>query len=131
MKRSPKTLTTRLVYAPFEITRAVSYVEHGVEPPPRDDDLSTQIEALAQFVALLHSGWSIGELLPEFETCLNLLYDRIIEAAHEKPLTCSERDELRRLRHETGRLREERDMWARAVSQLSEQLVHGRTSQTQ
>ena len=74
-----------------------------------------------QIVALARSGRSVEDLAREFEPCAHTIYawvrqaDEARNGAHGR-LTDDEREELKRLRRENKRLREERDILSKAAA---------------
>jgi transposase len=74
-----------------------------------------------QIVALARSGRSVEDLAREFEPCVHTIYAWIRQAdeASSKSthgLTDDEREELKRLRRENRKLREERDILSKAAA---------------
>ena len=74
-----------------------------------------------QIVALWRSGRSVGELSREFEPCEATIKTWVRQAERDAGqradlLSSAERDELQRLRLENRRLREERDILAKAAA---------------
>lgn len=74
-----------------------------------------------QLVELVHAGRSPEDLAQEFEPSAQTIRNWVVQAArdagqrHDGPTT-AERDELRRLRRENRRLREEREILAKATA---------------
>ena len=71
----------------------------------------------AQIVALARSGRSVAELAREFEPCAHTIQTWIKQADRDEGkradiLSTDERDELRRLRAENKKLRQEREILA-------------------
>ncbi len=74
-----------------------------------------------QIVALALSGRGVEELAREFEPCAATIHGWIKQAdrdvgSRSTGLTSDEHDELRRLRRENRRLRQERDILAKAAA---------------
>jgi len=74
-----------------------------------------------QIVALARSGRSVEELAREFEPCAHTIYAWVRRADEAKSrsavgLTDDERVELKRLRRENKKLREERDILSKAAA---------------
>ncbi|MEM9592061.1 MAG: transposase [Pseudomonadota bacterium] len=74
-----------------------------------------------QIVALVRSGRSVEDLAREFEPCAHTIYAWIRqaeEAGNRGPagLMDDEREELKRLRRENKKLREERDILSKAAA---------------
>ncbi len=74
-----------------------------------------------QIVALARNGRSAEELAREFEPCAATIHGWLKQAERDvgdrrDGLTSEERDELRRLRRENRRLRQERDILAKAAA---------------
>ena len=74
-----------------------------------------------QIIALADTGRSVEELAREFEPCTATIHGWIKQADRDggrriDGLTSQERDELRRLRKENRRLRQERDILAKAAA---------------
>lgn len=74
-----------------------------------------------QIVALARCGRSVEDLAREFEPCAHTIYAwirRAAEAGTREPagLTGDEREELKRLRRENRKLREERDILSKAAA---------------
>ena len=74
-----------------------------------------------QIVALARTGRSVEDLAREFEPCAATIHGWIKQADRDggrraDGLSSEERDELRRLRRENRRLRQERDILAKAAA---------------
>ena len=74
-----------------------------------------------QLVELVRSGRSVGDLAKEFEPTAKSIRDWVREADSAESrggdsLTVAEREELRQLRRENRRLREEREILAKAAA---------------
>ena len=74
-----------------------------------------------QIVALARAGRSVEELAREFEPCAHTIHDWIRKADRpggvSRPgLSDDEREELKRLRRENKKLREERDILSKAAA---------------
>ena len=74
-----------------------------------------------QLVELVRSGRSVGDLAKEFEPTAKSIRDWVREADAAESrggdsLTVAEREELRQLRRENRRLREEREILAKAAA---------------
>ena len=74
-----------------------------------------------QIVELARNGRSVESLAREFEPCAATIHGWIKQAERDDGhrtdgLTSQERDELRRLRRENRRLRQERDILAKAAA---------------
>ena len=82
-------------------------------------------EFRAQIIALARAGRSVEDLAREFEPCGHTIRawlraaeaaDGVVAADSAAPLTADEREELRRLRRENRRLRQERDILSKAAA---------------
>ena len=78
-------------------------------------------EFRGQIVALARSGRSVDDLAREFEPCAHTIYTWIRQADEagnraQGRLSDDEREELKRLRRENKRLREERDILSKAAA---------------
>ena len=78
-------------------------------------------EFRAQIVELARSGRSVAELAREFEPSDQTIYNWIKQAERDEGkradiLSSSERDELRRLRKENRKLKQEREILAKAAA---------------
>ncbi len=78
-------------------------------------------EFRGQIIALARTGRSVEELAREFEPCAATIHGWVKQAdgdgGHRTDgLTSGERDELRRLRRENRKLRQERDILAKAAA---------------
>jgi len=74
-----------------------------------------------QIVALARTGRGVEDLAREFEPCVATIHGWIKQADRDggsraDGLNSDERDELRRLRRENRRLRQERDILAKAAA---------------
>ena len=74
-----------------------------------------------QIVALARTGRSVEDLAQEFEPCAATIHGWIKQADRDggrraDGLNSEERDELRRLRRENRRLRQERDILSKAAA---------------
>ena len=80
----------------------------------------------AQIVELARSGRSISELAREFEPCEQTIQAWIKQADRDEGkradiLSTSEHDELRRLRTENRKLRQEREILAKAAAWFAQE----------
>jgi len=74
-----------------------------------------------QLVELVRAGRSAGDLAKEFEPTARAIRNWVresdaAESGAGEPLTVAEREELRRLRRENRRLREEREILSKAAA---------------
>ncbi len=79
------------------------------------------LEFLQQTIELVHAGRTPEELSREFEPSAQAIRNWVAQAERDAGrrldgLTSSERDELRRLKRENRRLREEREILAKAAA---------------
>ena len=86
-----------------------------------------------QMVELIRAGRSPEELAREFEPTAQAIRNWVVQADRDEgrrgdgPST-AEREELRRLRREIRRLREERDILAKAAAWFAQETVPGRST---
>ena len=86
-----------------------------------------------QMVELVRAGRSPEELAREFEPSAQAIRNWVVQADRDEgrrgdgPST-AEREELRRLRREIRRLREERDILAKAAAWFAQETVPGRST---
>ena len=86
-----------------------------------------------QMVELVRAGRSPEELAREFEPTAQAIRNWVVQADRDEgrrgdgPST-AEREELRRLRREIRRLREERDILAKAAAWFAQETVPGRST---
>ena len=86
-----------------------------------------------QMVELVRAGRSPEELAREFEPTAQAIRNWVVQADRDEgrrgdgPST-AEREELRRLRRENRRLREERDILAKAAAWFAQETVPGRST---
>ena len=86
-----------------------------------------------QMVELIRAGRSPEELAREFEPTAQAIRNWVVQADRDEgrrgdgPST-AEREELRRLRRENRRLREERDILAKAAAWFAQETVPGRST---
>ena len=73
-------------------------------------------ESREQIVALHHAGRSVAELARELEPTEQTIRSWIDKAAPAAQAAAAESDELKRLRQENRRLRQERDILAKAAA---------------
>jgi len=83
-----------------------------------------------QLVELVHAGRSPEELAEEFEPSAQSIRNWVVQAARDAGQrhdgsTTAERDELRRLRRENRRLREEREILAKATAWFARETDEG------
>ena len=83
--------------------------------------LEYSAEFRQQMVELVRAGRSVGDLAKEFEPTAKSIRNWVKEAAAAQSgggesLTAAEREELRQLRRENRRLREEREILAKAAA---------------
>jgi transposase len=88
-----------------------------------------------QIVALARTGRSVESLAREFEPCTATIHEWIRKADRDggrrnDGLTSEEQDELRRLRRENRRLRQERDILAKAAAWFAQSDVTSSRSST-
>ncbi len=79
------------------------------------------LEFRQQMIELAHTGRTPEELSREFEPSAQAIRNWVVQADRDEGrrgdgLTSSERDELRRLKRENRRLREEREILAKAAA---------------
>ena len=83
-----------------------------------------------QMIELVRAGRSVEELAREFEPSAQAIRNWVVQAERDEgrradgPSTV-EREELRRLRRENRRLREERDILAKATAWFAREAVPG------
>ena len=86
-----------------------------------------------QMVELVRSGRTPGELAREFEPSAQAIRNWVVQAARDggersDGLRSEERAELRRLRRENRRLREEREILAKATAWFARETGPGRST---
>ena len=86
-----------------------------------------------QMVELVRSGRTPGELAREFEPSAEAIRNWVAQADRDAGkradgLSTEEREEVRRLRRENRRLREERDILAKATAWFARETGSGRTT---
>ena len=91
------------------------------------------LEFRRQMVELVRAGRSPEELSLEFEPTAQATRNRVVQAERDEgrrgdgPST-AEREDLRRVRREMRRLREERDILAKATAWFARETVPGRST---
>ena len=86
-----------------------------------------------QMVELVRSGRTPGELAREFEPSAEAIRNWVAQAERDAGertdgLSTEDREELRRLRRENRRLREEREILAKATAWFAREIGPGRSS---
>ena len=90
-------------------------------------------EFRAQMVELVRSGRSPGDLAREFEPTAQAIRNWVWQAERDEGLrddgvTTDEREELTRLRRENRKLRQEREILAKAAAWFAQETEHGQQS---
>ena len=90
-------------------------------------------EFRAQMVELVRSGRSPGDLAREFEPTAQAIRNWVRQAERDEGLrddgvTTDEREELTRLRRENRKLRQEREILAKAAAWFAQETEHGQQS---
>ena len=86
-----------------------------------------------QMIELVRTGRTPEELAREFEPSAQAIRNWVVQAERDEGhradgLSTAEREELRRLRREIRRVREERDILAKATAWFARETVPGRST---
>ena len=86
-----------------------------------------------QMIELVRAGRTPEDLAREFEPSAQAIRNWVVQAERDEGrradgLSTAEREELRRLRREIRRVREERDILAKAMAWFAQETVPGRST---